>query len=106
MSSLNRIFFIIFILKIDLSETLRDVSHKCKFFFVVLELNVVLQFGVSLTVLTVPGYDVRVNRQPVMEGCNAVLSCTAREDVKEHLTVTSWFRDDAILLPGNTDTGE
>lgn len=59
-----------------------------------------------LTVLTVPGYDVRVNRQPVMEGCNAVLSCTAREDVKEHLTVTSWFRDDAILLPGNTDTGE
>ncbi|EFN71841.1 Down syndrome cell adhesion molecule [Camponotus floridanus] len=40
-----------------------------------------------------------------MEGCNAVLSCTAREDVKEHLTVTSWFRDDAILLPGNTDTG-
>lgn len=59
-----------------------------------------------LTVLTVPGYDVRVNRQPVMEGCNAVLSCTAREDIKEHLTVTSWFRDEAILLPGNTDTGE
>lgn len=56
--------------------------------------------------LTVPGYDVRVNRSPVVEGCNAVLSCTAREDVKEHLTVTSWFRDDAILLPGSTDTGE
>lgn len=56
--------------------------------------------------LTVPGYDVRVNRSPVLEGCNAVLSCTAREDVKEHLTVTSWFRDDAILLPGSTDTGK
>lgn len=72
-----------------------------------IKLNILLQFDVLLlTVLTVPGYDVRVNRQPVMEGCNAVLSCTAREDVKEHLTVTSWFRDDAILLPGNTDTGE
>ncbi|KAK2584163.1 hypothetical protein KPH14_006593 [Odynerus spinipes] len=57
-------------------------------------------------VLTVSGYDVRVNRSPVVEGCNAVLSCTAREDIKEHLTVTSWFRDDAILLPGSTDTGE
>ena len=56
--------------------------------------------------LMVPGYDVRVNRSPVLEGCNAVLSCTAREDVKEHLTVTSWFRDDAILLPGSTDTGK
>lgn len=59
-----------------------------------------------IAVLTVPGYDVRVNRSPVLEGCNAVLSCTAREDVKEHLTVTSWFRDDAILLPGSTDTGK
>lgn len=84
---------------------------KCTFLFVVInfiiKLNVLfVQFDVLFIVLTVPGYDVRVNRQPVMEGCNAVLSCTAREDVKEHLTVTSWFRDDAILLPGNTDTGK
>lgn len=59
-----------------------------------------------VSVLTVPDYDVRVNRSTVLKGCNAVLSCTAREDVKEHLTVTSWFRDEAILLPGSTDTGE
>ncbi|XP_046477031.1 cell adhesion molecule Dscam1 isoform X1 [Neodiprion pinetum] len=69
-------------------------------------IGTVLSREVTLrAVLTVSGYDVRVNRAPVVTGCNAVLSCTTREDVKEHLTVTSWFRDDAILLPGSTDTG-
>ena len=60
---------------------------------------------VYVAVLTVPGYEVRVNRSPVFEGNDAVLSCTAREDIKEHLTVTSWYRDESILLPGSTDTG-
>ncbi|XP_033228370.1 Down syndrome cell adhesion molecule-like protein Dscam2 [Belonocnema kinseyi] len=56
-------------------------------------------------VLTAPGYDVMVTRSPVIVGNNAVLSCTARDDLKEHLTVASWYRDEAILLPGSTDTG-
>lgn len=58
------------------------------------------------TVVTAPGYDVTVNRFPVVVGNNAVLSCTARDEVKEHLKVASWYRDEAILLPGNTDTGK
>lgn len=75
-------------------------------FHVYLTTHIFLFIFISFLVLTVPGYDVRVNRLPVVEGCNAVLSCTAREDVKEHLTVTSWYRDDAILLPGSIDTGK
>ncbi|TGZ53114.1 Uncharacterized protein DBV15_05473 [Temnothorax longispinosus] len=87
----------------DFRAEVHNARYRCR---ATSSVGTVLSREVTLrAVLTVPGYDVRVNRQPVMEGCNAVLSCTAREDVKEHLTVTSWFRDDAILLPGNTDTG-
>ncbi|EFN83957.1 Down syndrome cell adhesion molecule, partial [Harpegnathos saltator] len=87
----------------DFRAEVHNARYRCR---ATSSVGTVLSREVTLrAVLTVPGYDVRVNRQPVMEGCNAVLSCTAREDVKEHLTVTSWFRDEAILLPGNTDTG-
>ncbi|XP_053986908.1 cell adhesion molecule Dscam2 isoform X2 [Hylaeus volcanicus] len=87
----------------DFRAEVHNARYRCR---ATSSVGTVLSREVTLrAVLTVPGYDVRVNRSPVLEGCNAVLSCTAREDVKEHLTVTSWFRDDAILLPGSTDTG-
>ncbi|KOX68634.1 Down syndrome cell adhesion molecule-like protein Dscam2 [Melipona quadrifasciata] len=87
----------------DFRAEVHNARYRCR---ATSSVGTVLSREVTLrAVLTVPGYDVRVNRSPVVEGCNAVLSCTAREDVKEHLTVTSWFRDDAILLPGSTDTG-
>ncbi|XP_043274690.1 Down syndrome cell adhesion molecule-like protein Dscam2 isoform X2 [Venturia canescens] len=87
----------------DFRAEVHNARYRCR---ATSSVGTVLSREVTLrAVLTVPGYDVRVDRSPVVEGCNAVLSCTAREDVKEHLTVTSWFRDDAILLPGSTDTG-
>ncbi|XP_044594739.1 Down syndrome cell adhesion molecule-like protein Dscam2 [Cotesia glomerata] len=87
----------------DFRAEVHNARYRCR---ASNSVGTVLSRQVTLrAVLTVPGYDVRVNRLPVVEGCNAVLSCTAREDVKEHLTVTSWYRDDAILLPGSIDTG-
>ncbi|XP_066587504.1 cell adhesion molecule Dscam1 isoform X2 [Prorops nasuta] len=87
----------------DFRAEVHNARYRCR---ATSSVGIVLSREVTLrAVLTVPGYDVRVNRSPVVEGCNAVLSCTAREDVKEHLTVTSWIRDDAILLRGSTDTG-
>ncbi|XP_043491862.1 Down syndrome cell adhesion molecule-like protein Dscam2 isoform X4 [Polistes fuscatus] len=87
----------------DFRAEVHNARYRCR---ATSSVGTILSREVTLrAVLTVSGYDVRVNRSPVVEGCNAVLSCTAREDIKEHLTVTSWFRDDAILLPGSTDTG-
>ncbi|XP_076279934.1 Down syndrome cell adhesion molecule 3 isoform X5 [Lasioglossum baleicum] len=87
----------------DFRAEVHDARYRCR---ATSSVGTVLSREVTLgAVLTVPGYDVWVNRSPVVVGCNAVLSCTARKNVKEHLTVTSWFRDDAILLPGSTDTG-
>ncbi|XP_033323157.1 Down syndrome cell adhesion molecule 3 isoform X4 [Megalopta genalis] len=87
----------------DFRAEVHNARYRCR---ATSSVGTVLSREVTLrAVLTAPGYDVWVNRSPVVEGCNAVLSCTALEDVKEHLTVTSWFRDDAILLPGSTDTG-
>ncbi|XP_034948275.1 Down syndrome cell adhesion molecule-like protein Dscam2 isoform X1 [Chelonus insularis] len=87
----------------DFRAEVHNARYRCR---ASNSVGTVLSREVTLrAVLTVSGYDVRVNRSPVVEGCNAVLSCTAREDVKEHLTVTSWYRDDAILLPGSIDTG-
>ncbi|XP_063973280.1 cell adhesion molecule Dscam1 isoform X2 [Diachasmimorpha longicaudata] len=87
----------------DFRAEVHNARYRCR---ATSSVGTVLSREVTLrAVLTVPAYDVRVNRSPVLEGCNAVLSCTAREDVKEHLTVTSWYRDDAILLPGSIDTG-
>ncbi|XP_047351251.1 Down syndrome cell adhesion molecule-like protein Dscam2 isoform X6 [Vespa velutina] len=86
----------------DFRAEVHNARYRCR---ATSSVGTILSREVTLrAVLTVSGYDVRVNRSPVVEGCNAVLSCTAREDIKEHLTVTSWFRDDAILLPGSTDT--
>ncbi|XP_058795689.1 cell adhesion molecule Dscam2 isoform X3 [Phymastichus coffea] len=87
----------------DFRAEIHNARYRCRaanFVGTVLSREVTLR-----AVLTMPGYEVRVNRSPVVEGNNAVLSCTAREDIKEHLTVTSWYRDESILLPGSTDTG-
>lgn len=51
-------------------------------------------------------YDVQVYRAHVLAGNTAVLSCVIPSYVKEHVTVTSWFRDDSILLPGRADMGK
>uniref|UniRef100_A0ABD2XN24 Down syndrome cell adhesion molecule-like protein Dscam2 n=1 Tax=Trichogramma kaykai TaxID=54128 RepID=A0ABD2XN24_9HYME len=87
----------------DFRAEIHSARYRCR---AANSVGIVLSREVTLrAVLTVPGYEVRVNRSPVYEGNNAVLSCTAREDIKEHLTVTSWYRDESILLPGSTDTG-
>ncbi|XP_024944983.1 Down syndrome cell adhesion molecule-like protein Dscam2 isoform X2 [Cephus cinctus] len=87
----------------DFRAEIHNARYRCR---ATSSVGTVLSREVTLrAVLTVSGYDVRVNRAHVVAGCNAVLTCTTREDVREHLTVTSWFKDDAILLPGSTDTG-
>ncbi|XP_011493780.1 PREDICTED: Down syndrome cell adhesion molecule-like protein Dscam2 [Ceratosolen solmsi marchali] len=86
----------------DFRAEIHNARYRCR---ASNSVGTILSREVTLrAVLTVPGYEVRVNRSPVVEGNNAVLSCTAREDIKEHLTVTSWYRDESILLPGSTDT--
>lgn len=51
-------------------------------------------------------YEVQVYRAHVLIGNTAVLSCVIPPYVKDHVSVTSWFRDDSILLPGRADMSE
>ncbi|KAJ8679750.1 hypothetical protein QAD02_015537, partial [Eretmocerus hayati] len=86
----------------DFRAEIHNARYRCR---ASNSLGTVLSREVTLrAVLTMPGYEVRVSRSPVVEGNNAMLSCAAREDIKEHLTVTSWYRDESILLPGSSDT--
>ncbi|XP_066247380.1 cell adhesion molecule Dscam1 isoform X2 [Euwallacea similis] len=45
-------------------------------------------------------YEVNVYHSHVIAGNTAVLTCVIPPVVKEHVTVTSWSRDESILLPG------
>lgn len=46
-------------------------------------------------------YEVQVYHTHVSAGNTAVLVCVIPTFVKEHVSVTSWSRDESILLPGS-----
>lgn len=48
-------------------------------------------------------YDVRVEGKDVYLGNVAFLRCFIPEYVREYVKVTSWYRDDEILLPELAD---
>ncbi|CAH0562134.1 unnamed protein product [Brassicogethes aeneus] len=50
-------------------------------------------------------YEVAVYHTHVSAGNTAVLGCVIPAFVKEHVTVTSWSRDESILLPGSNMGG-
>ncbi|XP_017776462.1 PREDICTED: Down syndrome cell adhesion molecule-like protein Dscam2 isoform X2 [Nicrophorus vespilloides] len=50
-------------------------------------------------------YEVQVYHTHVLAGNTAVLSCVIPAFVKEHVSVTSWSRDESILLPGSNMGG-
>lgn len=51
-------------------------------------------------------YDVQVYRAHVLTGNTAVLTCIIPAQVQDYVTVTSWYKDEHILLPGRSDVGE
>ena len=51
-------------------------------------------------------YEVQVYRAHVLLGNTAVLHCAIPAFVKDYVTVTSWFRDDTIILPARDDAGK
>jgi hypothetical protein len=51
-------------------------------------------------------YEVQVYRAHVLLGNTAVLHCVIPAFVKDYVTVTSWFRDDTIILPARDDAGK
>ncbi|GLG96443.1 Uncharacterized protein GBIM_03426 [Gryllus bimaculatus] len=58
--------------------------------------------GVGEVVVHQP-YEVQVYRAHVLLGNTAVLRCNIPAFVKDYVTITSWFRDDTIILPGRDD---
>lgn len=46
-------------------------------------------------------YEVQVHHTYVLAGNTAVLLCIIPTSIKEYVSVTSWSRDDSILLPGS-----
>lgn len=46
-------------------------------------------------------YDIQVQHTHATVGNTVVLTCMIPTFVKEYVTVTSWYRDDSILLPGS-----
>jgi hypothetical protein len=51
-------------------------------------------------------YEVQVYRAHVLLGNTAVLHCVIPAFVKDYVTVTSWYRDDTIILPARDDAGK
>jgi len=51
-------------------------------------------------------YEVQVYRTHVLVGNIAVLHCVIPAFVKDYVTVTSWFRDDTIILPARDEAGK
>lgn len=46
-------------------------------------------------------YDVQVYNTHVLAGNTAVLGCVIPASIGEYVTITSWSRDESILLPGS-----
>ena len=45
-------------------------------------------------------YEIQVYDAHVLAGNTAILTCVIPAFVREHVSVTSWARDESILLPG------
>ncbi|XP_047109675.1 Down syndrome cell adhesion molecule-like protein Dscam2 [Schistocerca piceifrons] len=55
--------------------------------------------------VVVQDYEVQVYRAHALLGNTAVLRCVIPPFVRDDVSVSSWFRDDTIILPGSHDAG-
>ncbi|KAG0432667.1 hypothetical protein HPB47_020608 [Ixodes persulcatus] len=51
-------------------------------------------------------FDVQVYDEFVIKGNTGVLRCQIPSFVKEYVTVTSWIRDDGLVIHADSDFGE
>lgn len=51
-------------------------------------------------------WDVRVKSSHGVAGGAALLTCTVPSIVKNHVTVTSWFKDGIVLAPLAAEAGK
>ncbi|XP_069687424.1 cell adhesion molecule Dscam1 isoform X3 [Periplaneta americana] len=65
----------------------------------------ILSRDVKVRAVVRQNYEVQVYRAHVLLGNTAVLHCVIPAFVKDYVTVTSWFRDDTIILPARDDAG-
>ncbi|XP_044257604.1 Down syndrome cell adhesion molecule-like protein Dscam2 isoform X1 [Tribolium madens] len=65
----------------------------------------ILSRDVNVRAVVNQHYEVQVYHTHVSAGNTAVLGCVIPAFVKEHVSVTSWSRDESILLPGSNMGG-
>lgn len=51
-------------------------------------------------------WEVRVQPTHGVSGGSALMTCAASAPVRNHITVTRWFKDGAVLAPLAGDAGE
>lgn len=74
--------------------------EKCILYFKSVLLKKINKKLISIVTVVSKHYHVDVYPAKVSVGNTAILTCVIPDEVKEHVTVTSWSRDETILLPG------
>ncbi|XP_068085516.1 cell adhesion molecule Dscam2 [Anabrus simplex] len=86
----------------DYREDVHSTVYRCR---AANQGGTILSRDVRVRAVVRQQYDVQVYRVHVILGNTAVLRCVIPAFVKDYVTVTSWFRDDTIILPGRDEAG-
>ncbi|XP_060516116.1 cell adhesion molecule Dscam2 [Cylas formicarius] len=81
----------------DYRADVHSTMYRCRASNIV---GTILSREVHVQAVVNEHYEVNVYHSHVIAGNTAVLKCVIPSVVKEHVTVTSWSRDESILLPG------
>ncbi|XP_049811603.1 Down syndrome cell adhesion molecule-like protein Dscam2 [Schistocerca nitens] len=86
----------------DYREEVHSATYRCKASNLG---GAVLSRDVVVRAVVRQDYEVQVYRAHALLGNTAVLRCVIPPFVRDDVSVSSWFRDDTIILPGSHDAG-
>ncbi|XP_049839470.1 Down syndrome cell adhesion molecule-like protein Dscam2 [Schistocerca gregaria] len=86
----------------DYREEVHSATYRCK---ASNQGGAVLSRDVIVRAVVVQDYEVQVYRAHALLGNTAVLRCVIPPFLRDHVSVSSWFRDDTIILPGSHEVG-
>ncbi|XP_044742030.1 Down syndrome cell adhesion molecule-like protein Dscam2 [Chrysoperla carnea] len=86
----------------DYRKDIHHTVYRCR---ATNQIGVILSRDVAVQAILKQHYDVQVFRTHVVLGNTAVLACHIPEFVRNYVSVSSWFKDDNMLLAGRSDAG-
>ncbi|XP_046991954.1 Down syndrome cell adhesion molecule-like protein Dscam2 [Schistocerca americana] len=86
----------------DYREEVHSTTYRCRASNLA---GAVRSRDVALRAVVRQDYEVQVYRAHALLGNTAVLRCVIPPFVRDDVSVSSWFRDDTIILPGSHEAG-